>query len=264
MTTHRRTFAGHPRELSTVRGWIRKLLNDHPRADEAQLIVSELSTNAVQHTESGRQARTFEVALVLAAWGITITVTDAGTSASSPRVQHSGVDSIRGRGLDIVAALADRFTIAGDRRGRAITTELLLPQQRIPAGSEGAPVIAERGYRCEYWVPSLIGPQLVNVFNTASAEGAIRWVRRSVKVYVLRTEATDSVRLCEWTEAGKAAALHDLRNGLPCTITTGQADQYREWSARPVNLLPLLPPPGKPVVTYWPICSRAHRRSELE
>ncbi|GAA5002125.1 hypothetical protein GCM10025734_38460 [Kitasatospora paranensis] len=83
MTTHRRIFAGHPQELSAVRGWVRQLLNDHPRADEAELIVSELSTNALQHTESGHQAGRFEVALTVAARAVAITVTDSGTRGAS-------------------------------------------------------------------------------------------------------------------------------------------------------------------------------------
>ncbi|MCC9311709.1 ATP-binding protein [Kitasatospora sp. RB6PN24] len=267
MTTHRRTVAGHPRELSAVRGWVRKLLTNHPRAEEAELIVSELSTNAFRHTESGSRTGTFEVALTLAQRGVAITVTDQGTSTSSPRIQRPADDSTRGRGLDIVSTLADRFTISGDHRGRAVTAELWLPRQGQPSASESASSIAQHGYRCEHHVQSPAdekGPHLVNTFSTGNAEAAIRWIRQSVRALHLGIDAAELDRLRQWAETDHAKALDDLRRSLPSTLITGNSDDYHQWTARPVIFLPLLPPPGKPVLTYQPMCSRARRCSAFE
>ncbi|MEV6212875.1 ATP-binding protein [Kitasatospora sp. NPDC051914] len=268
MTTHRRIFAGHPQELSAVRGWTRKLLDNHPRADDAELIVSELSTNALQHSRSGREAGWFEVALTLAARGVAITVTDGGTSRSIPSAQHAATDSTHGRGLDIVSALADRFAISGDHRGRAVTAELFLPRQRQRQRQRpawGGPSIAQPGYRCEHHVRSATGsqgPQLVNTLSTVSADEAIRWLRRSITTLLLALDVENRGKLSQWAETDHAKALDDLRRGLPCTVAATQAGH--QWSAGPVLFLPLLPPTGKPVIAYQPTCSRARRRSEVE
>ncbi|MCU7823193.1 ATP-binding protein [Kitasatospora sp. DSM 101779] len=265
MTTHRRTFAGHPQELSAVRRWARTVLNDHPRADDAELVVSELSTNALQHTESGREAGRFEVTLTLAALRVAITVTDGGASSSTPNIQHPGADSTHGRGLDIVSALADRFVISGDYRGRAITAELSLPEQRQRMVSWGGPSLTQLGYLCEHRVRSEAGTEDVRVVNTlsaASADEAIRWVRRSITTLLLALDVEDRGRLGQWVEADHVKALDNLRRGLPCTIATSQTGH--QWSAGPVLFLPLLPPTGKPVIAYQPTCSRVRRRNEVE
>ncbi|MEZ0092682.1 ATP-binding protein [Streptacidiphilus sp. EB129] len=63
MTTHRRAFRGVPEVLGAARAWLRRLLDGHPCADDAKLIVSELAANAIRHTASGDQTGTFHVAL---------------------------------------------------------------------------------------------------------------------------------------------------------------------------------------------------------
>ncbi|MFD8611337.1 ATP-binding protein [Streptomyces sp. NPDC059631] len=118
------------------------MLDGHPRSDDAALIVAELGTNAVVHTTSGGPGSTFHVTLAVSPLAVVIEVTDCGTSDTSPRVQHPTPDSTHGRGLGMVAALADRLQTRGGDSGRTVTAELrasVPPQEPAPqpAHSEG-------------------------------------------------------------------------------------------------------------------------------
>ncbi|WP_432158374.1 MULTISPECIES: ATP-binding protein [unclassified Streptomyces] len=124
MPTHQRTFPGDPRALRTARHWIHTTLNGHPHTDDAALIVTELGTNALTHTASGDGTGTFHVTLTVSELTTTITVTDAGHSKTAPEIQHLSVNATHGRGLGMVAALADNITVQGDDSGRTITAEL--------------------------------------------------------------------------------------------------------------------------------------------
>ncbi|MEU5094838.1 ATP-binding protein [Streptomyces sp. NPDC020996] len=124
MATHRRTFPGDPQALRAVRNWIHTTLNGHPRTDDAALIVTELGTNALTHTASGDGAGAFHVTLTVSELSTTIAVTDAGQTKTAPEIQHAPLSATHGRGLAMVAALADSLTVQGDDSGRTITAEL--------------------------------------------------------------------------------------------------------------------------------------------
>ncbi|MEU4874724.1 ATP-binding protein [Streptomyces sp. NPDC021608] len=99
-------------------------MNGHPRSDDAALILTELGTNALTHTASGDGAGAFHVTLTVSELTTTIAVTDAGHSKTTPEVQHPPLNATHGRGLGMVAALADSVTVQGDDSGRTITAEL--------------------------------------------------------------------------------------------------------------------------------------------
>ncbi|MFH8221403.1 ATP-binding protein [Streptomyces sp. NPDC018057] len=139
MPTHRRSFPGDPRELRAARQWIHAMLDGHPCSDDAALIVTELGTNAVVHTASG--GSTFQVTLTVSPLAVVIEVTDLGTPDTSPRVQRPTPDSTHGRGLGMVAALADRLQTRGDDSGHTVTAELHTPAH--PQGPVLQPVRAE-------------------------------------------------------------------------------------------------------------------------
>ena len=124
MPTHRRTFPGDPRALRTARHWIHATLNGHPRSDDAALILTELGTNALTHTASGDGVGSFHVTLTVSELTTTIAVTDAGHSKTAPEVQHPPLNATHGRGLGMVAALADSVTVQGNDSGRTIIAEL--------------------------------------------------------------------------------------------------------------------------------------------
>ncbi|MDF3297882.1 ATP-binding protein [Streptomyces tropicalis] len=127
MPTHRRTFPAEARELRTARNWTRATLDGHPRSEDAALIVTELGTNALRHTDSGNAAGTFHVALTVSELTTFIAVTDSGSSKSTPEIQRASLHTTHGRGLGMVAALADGITVGGDDSGRTVTAELRVP-----------------------------------------------------------------------------------------------------------------------------------------
>lgn len=130
MPTHRRTFPGDPQELHTARSWTRAMLDGHPHCDDAALIVTELGTNALMHTASGDDAGTFRVTLTISEMTIAIAVTDSGDTKTAPEIQHPAPNATHGRGLGMVATLADTITVHGDNSGRTITAELRVSASR--------------------------------------------------------------------------------------------------------------------------------------
>ncbi|MFB6435309.1 ATP-binding protein [Streptomyces sp. NPDC056411] len=91
--------------------------------DDVELVVSELFTNAVRHTESEK----IGCELSLTAAHIRIEITDEGGAGySAPHVQPGSVDKECGRGLFLVGALSDGWGSrpADGGRGRVVWADL--------------------------------------------------------------------------------------------------------------------------------------------
>jgi anti-sigma regulatory factor (Ser/Thr protein kinase) len=100
---------------SAARRLARQLLGDaDPAAETVMLLVSELVTNAIVHSESGAPGGTITVTLCPVPAGVLVQVRDDGGS-SEPRLAGSGSDGAEhGYGLLLVDALADSWgTISG-------------------------------------------------------------------------------------------------------------------------------------------------------
>ena len=119
------TCPGFLEEVGRVRRWIRDVLSDSPRVDDAALIVTELSTNALLHSDSGNSSRAFfSLTLTHAPDLITISVTDFGGSSSRPHIQHPNTRILHGRGLALVAALAEHLEVRGGTDGHTVIATL--------------------------------------------------------------------------------------------------------------------------------------------
>jgi anti-sigma regulatory factor (Ser/Thr protein kinase) len=92
------TFPGEPGQVGQVRAGLREYLGGCPRADDAVLIASELSANAVLHSQSAGESFTVR-AEVLRDY-IWVEVEDLG----GPWLRRQQEDGRHG--LDIVTALA--------------------------------------------------------------------------------------------------------------------------------------------------------------
>jgi anti-sigma regulatory factor (Ser/Thr protein kinase) len=126
------TCPGLPEEVSRARRWTRDILRGSPLVDDAELIVSELSANAVLHSASGRRTPgesggygSFHLAVAVLTGCVALSVTDAGTTESAPVIGRPSDEAPHGRGLGIVSALAHRMEIRHDDQGRTVTAELL-------------------------------------------------------------------------------------------------------------------------------------------
>ncbi|OXS32687.1 ATP-binding protein [Streptomyces sp. XY006] len=118
------TCPGFPEEVSRARRWTRDILRGSPLADDAELIVSELSANAILHTASGAAFGSFHLALAVSPQVVALSVTDAGGTGISPKVEHQDQDAEHGRGLGMVTALAHRVVVHNSQAGHTITAEL--------------------------------------------------------------------------------------------------------------------------------------------
>ncbi|MFF8284302.1 ATP-binding protein [Streptomyces albus] len=126
------TCPGLPEEIGRVRRWIRDVLHDSSHSDDAALIVSELGSNALLHSASGGPNGSFHVSLHRSPGTVVLAVTDTGGGATKPHVETPDENDIHGRGLGLVAALADRVRVSGDDYGRTVTVEIN-DQHQAPA-----------------------------------------------------------------------------------------------------------------------------------
>jgi anti-sigma regulatory factor (Ser/Thr protein kinase) len=91
---------------------------DEPTIEAAQLLVSELVTNAIVHTSS-------EVWLVVSVRGGTIRVEVTDHDARLPELRPAGSGATDGRGLGIVDGIADAWGFDPRHSGKAVWFELV-------------------------------------------------------------------------------------------------------------------------------------------
>jgi serine/threonine-protein kinase RsbW len=117
----RRVFTGEGSQLGVLRRWLESLLPDCPARDDVAIVATELGTNAVRHTASGRGGW-FAVEITWHRSVVRVAVADCGAPAG-PRVVEdpAGVD---GRGLVVVRGLSVRTGVCGDHRGRLVWADV--------------------------------------------------------------------------------------------------------------------------------------------
>ncbi|BAU84090.1 hypothetical protein SLA_3176 [Streptomyces laurentii] len=95
-------------------------------ADIARLLVSELVTNAVTHTDSRRVGvAVTRAARVIGGAGTTVRIDVLDTDRSTaPAPRPTGFDEESGRGLLLVDALADRWGVQRVATGKRVWCEL--------------------------------------------------------------------------------------------------------------------------------------------
>lgn len=110
----RRHFPAFPASVPAARGWVTDQLTDaHPElCQTAAVLVSELATNVVRH--AGTVEFVIDVDYAPADGRLRVAVTDTGRGYPIPRTP--GATEEHGRGLQLVATLADRWG-AHRRRG---------------------------------------------------------------------------------------------------------------------------------------------------
>ena len=121
-TRWRRVFPGEERQLGVIRRWLASLLPDSPARDDLAVVATELGTNAIRHTVSGRGGW---LVVEIAWYGpvVRVTVGDNG-GPTEPRVIDDPAAE-HGRGLLLVRGLSLRTGVCGDHRGRLVWADLL-------------------------------------------------------------------------------------------------------------------------------------------
>ena len=117
-----RTFPGRSDQIAHARAIVREAIQDCPLINDAVLLTSELCTNAIQHSRSGAGGN-FEVGVYREPGALRIEVRDDGPTGMA--TCHAPEDRTeKGRGLRIVANLADRWGWYGDESGQTVYFEL--------------------------------------------------------------------------------------------------------------------------------------------
>ncbi|WP_449065548.1 ATP-binding protein [Planomonospora algeriensis] len=113
-----RHFLGSTASVREARRFVTAFLNGWPVVEAAELIVSELATNAVRHSASGRFGGRFLVTIHVGRDRLWLAVLDEG-GPRTPEVLD-GQEDEGGRGLLLVSTLADSWGVDGDEQGRTV------------------------------------------------------------------------------------------------------------------------------------------------
>ncbi len=118
-------FGGYASSVGEARAWARELLSGHVAEEvlnDAVLLLSELITNSVIHSDSGREPGGLVTVILAARDGVVhCEVVDDGSATSVPHVQKATQESAGGRGLWLVRAMADAYGVChDDEAGNAV------------------------------------------------------------------------------------------------------------------------------------------------
>jgi anti-sigma regulatory factor (Ser/Thr protein kinase) len=116
---------GVPESVREARALVRRELGAGDAAEAAALCVSELVTNAIAYTRSGLPGGMFVVSVQAVPGGVVIRVRDQGARAM-PVLADPGPGAEHGRGLLIVAGVADEWGTAPVSAGRATWCRIAL------------------------------------------------------------------------------------------------------------------------------------------
>ncbi len=119
------TIAGLTRNVAEARAFVARTLGAaHPCTDEAVLLCSELVTNAVLHSESGRPGGTVTVVVLGLPGAVRVEVVDNGSARSTPVVKAE-VCEPHGHGLFLVEQLAEDWGYTRDEVGTMVWFRLI-------------------------------------------------------------------------------------------------------------------------------------------
>lgn len=133
---HTRIFDAQDDQVPEARRWTRGVLAGHPRADDGEVTVSELFTNAITHTRSRDGGKVdVELIIITSSSEVIVYVTDGGSTGTIPHVRHPEATQSGGRGLHIVHELTSGhwgYAATGDH-GRTWAVLALPPAIRAAA-----------------------------------------------------------------------------------------------------------------------------------
>lgn len=157
-------LVGEKRSVQAAREFVRTRVASTPMlVDTAELLVSELATNALMHTRSGQPGGAFKVRVVSRRGRVLVWVRDQGTlvpsrprfdallwamsrwgvgsvirSGPRPRPRQAGRTDTNGRGLALVKELAHRWGVRGSSYGWVVWFELAQPHCQSPCPAHTA------------------------------------------------------------------------------------------------------------------------------
>jgi len=107
-----------------LRSWLEQKGFDGETVDDARVVVSELVGNSVRHAVP-LPVNDLVVAWALENGELVISVSDGGSTSTTPHAVEATGEQVSGRGLGIVDALAQRWWVE-DKRGQT-TVHVRIP-----------------------------------------------------------------------------------------------------------------------------------------
>jgi anti-sigma regulatory factor (Ser/Thr protein kinase) len=136
------TFPATPANIRDARRFLATILDGSPLAQDAVMCLAELANNAVVHSNSRLPSGTFTVRARLSHLRLLVEVEDHGGPWAPPSTA-TGHDSPSGRGLQIVAGVADAWDITpkttADRRTAWFLLHIAAPASTSAARSAARP-----------------------------------------------------------------------------------------------------------------------------
>ena len=117
----RQVFSGEERQLGLMRRWLAACLPECPARDDVVSVATELGSNAILHTASGRGGW-FAVELTWDQSTVRVAVADHGGPAEPHMIEDP--DGEHGRGLLLVHGLSARTGVTGNEQGRIVWAEI--------------------------------------------------------------------------------------------------------------------------------------------
>jgi anti-sigma regulatory factor (Ser/Thr protein kinase) len=128
------TIAGRPERVAVARAFAVAVLGQENREREtAVLLLSELVTNSVRHSDSRLPGQTITVTVLSDGKVIRVEVTDCG-GAAVPALRSGDAEAEGGRGLYLVDTLAARWGFAQDGDHATTWFELQEVHQKLTGG----------------------------------------------------------------------------------------------------------------------------------
>ena len=129
---------GQPEHVHAARAFTDLVLGAHAIDDEcvSALLVSELVTNSLSHSDSGKPGGTVTVAVTITPEAVLVEVADEGGDGEPALREPASDFAERGRGLRLVDELADAWGYFG-APGRLVTWFELKVQPRLAPEAPG-------------------------------------------------------------------------------------------------------------------------------
>ncbi|MEV7965670.1 ATP-binding protein [Sphaerisporangium sp. NPDC088356] len=131
--TETAAFPATEASVGEARRWLSKILDGHPRCDDAALLLSEAATNALVHTDSPVIGVTVAIG---EGHDVRIDVADEGaeTVPSMPS-NHDGDLASSGRGIRLIRALSSRWGFTEERPQCVLWFVLSAPREAEGSGA---------------------------------------------------------------------------------------------------------------------------------
>lgn len=123
-------IAGQPMHVATARAFVRRVAGDnHPGAERVELLISELVTNSIKHSNSGKPGGTITLTVTVFTDRVRVEVQDDG-GVTVPALRCAEDTEENGRGLRLV----DAYSLKWDYRqaGTGMVTWFECPLEPLP------------------------------------------------------------------------------------------------------------------------------------